>query len=314
MTGPFAASALDLRAAGWRGVLPLPQAAKYPPPKGYTGIDGRDPSGADVWTWIEGREASGNVALRLPDGVVGLDVDAYDHRDGAATLTMAERRRGALPATWRVTSRTDGTSGVRLYRVPAGRRWVGTFGPGTEVVQRVHRYVVAPPSIHPHTGEPYRWAGPDGETRIPRPDELPALPDRWVETLAVPDTATRSTRTRAARGRRPRPTAPAQVSASRFTGKLGPHHPDWVTAQLDDHLRQYRRAATTSEARDLAETVGYLGGQAVILRLIPLDDFVDRFAAATARTSLSLADARTAGDRGIQRAKLAPWRLAATTA
>lgn len=311
MSGPYAAAALDLWSSGWRAVLPLPSGAKYPPPKGTTGIDGRDPSGADVWAWTEGRHRGGNVAIRLPDTVIGLDVDAYDDRHGAHTLERAEARWGALPATWRVTCRDDGISGIRLYRVPAGRRFVGTFGPGTETVQRVHRYVVAPPSIHP-TGRVYRWAGPDGEGRAPRPVELPALPERWVSALTVPAAHTR----RPARGRTRSPARARDPRSSmeRLAARTGSHHPDWVIAQLDDHLRQLRKAATAGEARDLVAAVGFLGGQAVILRLVALDDFCDRFHTAVARTPLAREDATAAGATGMTRAKLTPWRLATTSA
>ncbi len=46
----------------------------------------------------------GNVGLRLPECVLGIDVDAYAGKSGAATLAEAEARLGALPLTWRSTA------------------------------------------------------------------------------------------------------------------------------------------------------------------------------------------------------------------
>lgn len=183
MTGPYAQAAGDYYAAGWKP-LPLPERRKALPPTGYTGNDGIDPSWPDVMAWIEGGEGAGNVALRLPRGVLGLDIDNYGSKQGAATLESGERLWGPLPPTWRTTSRDDGVSGIRLYRVPVGLRWPGTFGPGTETIRHEHRYAVAPPSVHPE-GRTYRWIDPHGHVSLvpPRADELPPLPTAWVVGL-----------------------------------------------------------------------------------------------------------------------------------
>lgn len=307
MTGPYAAAALTYRAAGWTGVLPLPPRTKCAPPAGTTGIDGRDPSGADVYAWTESH-GRGNVALRLPDTVVGLDVDAYDDRGGGETLARAEARWGALPATWRVTSRDDGLSGIRLYRIPAGLRLLGTFGAGTEVVQHAHRYVVAAPSVHP-SGAVYEWHGPDGETGIARPDQLPPLPVAWVDALTV--AARRGRSSRGTRRPTPRPAAPAEPAVERLARRTGAHDPAWIVAQLDDHLRQLRKAATRGEVLDYATAVGYLAAQATELDLVNGAELAARIAVAihrvsgTANTS-AIDDAMRAGRT---RAHTAPWRL-----
>jgi hypothetical protein len=183
--GPYAQAFEAYLAAGWRGVLPLPARRKTPPPDGYTGRVLTWPSVPDVYTWAEQREGRGNVALRLPQHVVGIDVDAYDNKPGAQTLTDHEQRLGALPPTWRSTSRDDGVSGIRLFRIPEGLHWPGDLGGGIEVIQYRHRYVVAPPSLHPE-GRAYRWITPDGATSataVPHVDELPWLPDTWIQGL-----------------------------------------------------------------------------------------------------------------------------------
>ena len=175
MTNPYGESAADYWRAGWRGVLPLPLRQKYPPPGGYTGADGAWPSYPDIQTWIDGEPA--NVALRLPDGVIGLDIDAY--AGGDDTYFRARNRLGELPITWRATSRYDGLSGIYLFRVPGGLAWPGEIGPHVEIVQRRHRYMVAPPSIHPSGNQYYWYRGAELAT-MPRVDDLPEMPSIWV--------------------------------------------------------------------------------------------------------------------------------------
>lgn len=180
MTGPYSTAAEIYWAAGWRGVLPLPARAKKSPPNGYTGVSGVDPSFADIHSWTEGREGVGNIGLRLPLDVIGVDVDAYDGKLGATTIKAAEKTHGVLPPTWRTTSRDDGVSGIRLYRVPPGLAW-SEIGDGIETIQRGHRYAVVWPSLHPE-GRTYRWIDPSGvvSTVIPDLDDLPSLPGTWV--------------------------------------------------------------------------------------------------------------------------------------
>jgi bifunctional DNA primase/polymerase-like protein len=128
-----------------------------------------------------------NVALRLPDGVIGIDLDLYedptkDHpaAERQAAWKVLEARLGPLPGSPRATSRDDGASGIRLYRVPPSWKAAGILpaapvceghplpdgreakpgdlvSPG-EVIQHHHRYMVAPPSLHP-SGRRYRWLG-----------------------------------------------------------------------------------------------------------------------------------------------------------
>lgn len=184
MTGPYTTAADAYWRAGWRGVLPLPARAKKWPPKTYTGAGGIDPSYPDVMAWTEGTEGVGNIALRLPIDVIGIDVDAYDDKVGAKTLAGAERAHGKLPPTWRTTSRDDGVSGIRLYRVPPGMAW-DQIGDGIETIQRAHRYAVVWPSVHPE-GRTYRWIDPSGvvSTVIPHLDELPSLPQQWIDAYS----------------------------------------------------------------------------------------------------------------------------------
>ena len=179
---PYAHAADIYWRAGWRGPLPLPARAKKHPPKGYTGEGGRYPSYADIHAWAEAKEGAGNIALRMPPGVLGIDVDNYGGKPGGETITLAQAAHGALPPSWRTTSRDDGVSGISFYRIPEGLAWPGEIGPAVELIRVDHRYAVVWPSLHPE-GRTYRWISPDGlvSTAVPDPDQLPALPKAWVD-------------------------------------------------------------------------------------------------------------------------------------
>ncbi len=173
------------RRVGWAGTLPLPHSQKSPPPSGFTGAEGRWPENQDLEEW-RARKGPYNLAVRFPPIVLGLDVDAYGDKPGAITLRRLEADNGRLPATWTSTSRADGVSGIRLYRVPHGiESWPTEAGPGIEIIRHGHRYAVVWPSEHPD-GRMYVWLGPDGteaEGEIPSLGDLPELPARWLKAL-----------------------------------------------------------------------------------------------------------------------------------
>lgn len=180
------------RAAGWTGPLPLPAGTKWPPPDGFTGWHGTYPSGADSQTWIDDYPEYANtyqLALRMPDDIIGIDVDHYGDKRGGDTLAEAARRWGPLPAAPRSSARTEPLSGIRFYRVPPGTTLRTKIGfpelelGGIEIIQKHHRYAVVWPSIHPTTGTPYAWHDTSGPDVPPRARHLLALPDRWIEAL-----------------------------------------------------------------------------------------------------------------------------------
>lgn len=182
---PYGSAAESYWDAGWRGILPLPVRAKKLAIKGWSGRHGITPSRADVQAWID--DEPHNICLRMPDNLLGIDVDAYDDKHGALTFATCETQWGRLPPTWRTTSRDDGVSGIRLYVIPPGLRWPGQLpGGGVELCHLAHRYVIAPPSIHPE-GRRYRWINPDGMDTfsVPSPDDLPRLPINWITNLSL---------------------------------------------------------------------------------------------------------------------------------
>ncbi|MCK9870165.1 bifunctional DNA primase/polymerase [Nocardiopsis dassonvillei] len=123
-----------------------------------------------------------NVALRLPRGLIGIDVDAYGDKPGFETLKDCYRKFGPLPKTDRSGSR-NGHSGIYLYRVPEDYEAISKL-PGIEFIQHHHRYMVVEPSVHPDTGDVYKWH-PVGDSPmwLNGPESFPKLPDPWLEGL-----------------------------------------------------------------------------------------------------------------------------------
>lgn len=191
---PYRIAARDYLDAGWSPV-PFPARKKKPPADPFTGEHGAYVTAKDIARWSKGNATSngvsfvpGNIGLRLPKTVLGIDVDAYDTKHGAETLAAAEKAWGQLPATWISTSRSDGVSGIRLFRIPEGLAWPGKLpsGGGVELIRWDHRYCIVAPSVHPDTGATYGWIRPDGsraDDEFPSVDELPELPASWVEGL-----------------------------------------------------------------------------------------------------------------------------------
>lgn len=194
---PFVRSARAYHNAGLYPV-PLPARAKKSPPTGFTGWknDYRKATQKQLDEWLgSAKHKNANIALWLGPGLLGIDVDAYK-KDGRETLAAIEADLGPLPDTWTSSARADGQSGIRVYRVPVEMTWPGKLGPGIETIHVGHRYLVAPPSIHPELtaehGEPvpYQWYEPgapidgNGQLDPPDPDEFEELGDDWTEYLS----------------------------------------------------------------------------------------------------------------------------------
>jgi hypothetical protein len=183
--GPFEVAAEAYRDADM-GPIALPSKAKWPPVEGWTGAKHRGVyavTDADL-RFQAGMRREANLGVRLPEDVVGIDIDVRNGGDTTVALTAA--RLGPLPPTMSSTSRDDG-SRIDFFRVPPGQRWKD-LGGGVETVWWGSRYAVAWPSVHPDTGGTYRWHRPNGTAL----DGVPvggwaavteALPDAWVEHL-----------------------------------------------------------------------------------------------------------------------------------
>lgn len=181
--GPYEAAASDYLARGW-SPLSLPAGCKHEPLRGWTGYRGRYVESLEHVAAHAAANPGGNVAVRVPDTVIGVDVDAHSGKRGLSTLVDAEVDLGPLPPTYRSSAR-DAPSGIRFYRVPGGLRW-RDLGEHVETVSWHHRYAVVAPSTNPDAGgSPYRWFGPDGEPcEPPAVADLPELPAEWVARLS----------------------------------------------------------------------------------------------------------------------------------
>jgi Bifunctional DNA primase/polymerase, N-terminal len=200
----FLAWAHKLHGNGWH---PIPigrevkgKSGKAPWLKHQIGFDGEDADPYEFELWpdrIESMIKSGckgilSLGSRMPAGVIGIDVDhGYTDSHGRAkrgmhTLAWFESLWGPLPPTYIITARPyKSGSGIRLFRVDADNwRWPGDLetpdgGGDVEIIDRHHRLIVVPPSMH-HTGAPYRLYGPDGDEVepgiLPPIDDLPELP------------------------------------------------------------------------------------------------------------------------------------------
>lgn len=176
--------ASEYRKSGWKGTLPLPPRMKKDPPAGYTGVTGAWPTADQVKSWARGKHKDGNVAIRMPEDVIGIDVDhGYNGKTGMDTLNELIEKWGPLPPTFKSGSREEG--GIMFFKVPKEHNLPGGAGKDIDIIQHVHRYAVVYPSIHPDTQNRYFWRDADGEIidYVPQVDQLPALPDAWFEGL-----------------------------------------------------------------------------------------------------------------------------------
>ncbi|OBK51436.1 hypothetical protein A5657_18130 [Mycobacterium kubicae] len=146
------------------------------------------------------REA--NICLRLGGvdddyEVIAIDVDHYRKGDrdkrGGDQLEALENAHGKLPATWTSSSRTDGISGKRFYRVPRGHAFRGQVDKDIECLQKGHRFAVVWPSFNPDSQAIETWFPPGAPLTeagrrlwdgvIPDATMLEVLPKQWVDYL-----------------------------------------------------------------------------------------------------------------------------------
>jgi hypothetical protein len=140
-------------------------------------FNGGPPPATERERWAAGDTGVGVVAGQASHGLIAVDIDSEDPAIQAALQTV-------LPPTH---VRKTGARGETLfYYGPeiaqsqswniAGKRVVDLIGPG--------RQTVLPPTIHPDTGEPYRWSGSESLEDL-QPHELPTLPADIAERITA---------------------------------------------------------------------------------------------------------------------------------
>ncbi len=134
-----------------------------------------------------------NIGLKC-DNLLVIDVDNKNGKNGNADFSKVMDRLG--PVTTGPVSQSGNYGYHLFFRKPGvdiksakGVKWEGKKT-GIDI-QVGNQYIVMPPSIHPVTGLAYQWKSPPCSV-----DELPALPDAWIEhflphrtpkTIIVPD-------------------------------------------------------------------------------------------------------------------------------
>ncbi|WP_456286246.1 bifunctional DNA primase/polymerase [Microbacterium sp. JZ70] len=139
-------AALELAEAGWK-VLPLK--GKQPTtgltPHGHKDAT-RNPKRIRRW-WADG---DWNIGSPVPENVVVFDVDP---RNGGSRRAL--ERAAGVPLNATLTTRS-GSGGWHLYYVRPWEHVTGLRLP-SGIDFKTNGYMVMPPSVHPDTGQPYRW-------------------------------------------------------------------------------------------------------------------------------------------------------------
>ncbi|MEB3065398.1 bifunctional DNA primase/polymerase [[Mycobacterium] zoologicum] len=147
------ANAIEYAERGWH-LVPLKTRLKEPAIRRWAD---RPMSVQQVARWWDANPRN-NIGTLIPDDHIVLDIDPRN--GGADSLATLVSAHGELPPTLTCWSgRGDG--GRHLWfrlRQPMGmQRQVLANLPGIDVKLPGRGYVVLPPSIHPKTGQPYRW-------------------------------------------------------------------------------------------------------------------------------------------------------------
>jgi hypothetical protein len=203
--GPFALGAPLYRPL-WPSVIHIPEDRKKEPPTGYTGFKGKIADNEQFAEWIDVK-ADRNLAVWLGFQIdlndelwviVAIDVDNYDDKLGGSQLAELVKKLGPLPDTWVSSSRIDGISGIRYFRVrydPNLR--LRNVAEHIETIYFGWRYALVWPSVV--EGRQYWWFPPGvlpdengraawkPESGIPDPATFPELPKPWFDYILRTD-------------------------------------------------------------------------------------------------------------------------------
>jgi len=124
--------------------------------------------------WL--RWPAANIGGRVPASLFVLDVDPRNGGEDSFRKLADEYEHGDLPDT-RMSYSGRGDGGRHYwFRHPGGQLVSTNLGDGLDI--KTHAgYVVLPPSIHPDSRKPYRWAEPVLE---------PLTPPAWLVGLLRP--------------------------------------------------------------------------------------------------------------------------------
>ena len=132
---------------------------------------------AKVSQWLTRWPAS-NIGIAFGAGVIDIELDTKNGKNGPATIAELEKRLGKLPQTYSWLSGGGGLHRVYKVNVPI-RGGIEALGNGVDVLSD-GRQAVAPPSLH-MSGKRYARHG--------AVDHPVALPEAWVAELRMRDSA-----------------------------------------------------------------------------------------------------------------------------
>jgi hypothetical protein len=209
-----------------------------------------DPGRVGRW-W--GRWPLANIGARVPASLLVIDIDP--RHGGLERLAALEREHGPLPST-RISISGRGDGGQHRWFMHVGSQ-VSAAQLGAGVDLKTHRgYVLLPPSWHPATGKPYRWAEPTLD-----PAALPAAWRRLLSPMPRPvPAAARPTLPALARGTR---VAEAFDQATSWAQVLGPH--GWTCPDPDpdaDGARWRHPGATNPKSATIRHGLLFVYSQA----------------------------------------------------
>lgn len=172
-------AAIDLAGRGY-AVFPCKAGAKIPATAHGFHDAQADVEAAKKW-WGDNPAANIGVATGKPSGVVVIDVDQKNGKDGKASLAILEAELGSLPACPESSTPTGGRHLLFAHpggdEIPCSRDKLGI---GIDI-RADGGYIVVPPSKIPD-GD-YSWvAGLDDAG-------LPEIPPAWLERIRNPPAA-----------------------------------------------------------------------------------------------------------------------------
>lgn len=185
---PGREDALRLAAAGWP-VLPL----RGKIPTTAHGVKDATTDPATIERWWPG-SAQHNIGAQVPRSLIVLDIDP---QNGGSLEALRAAAGGYLPPTLTVHS-GRGTGGRHLYFLHPGGPVTSTRLPEGIDVKTDRGYCVMPPSLHPATGQQYRW---ERATPAHLPTDLIALlraPEPRPRPASAPQGSPRASSMRAA--------------------------------------------------------------------------------------------------------------------
>lgn len=174
-----AIKALQYAAFGF-AVFPLHYRSKRPRIDEWQHRASKDPNIVREF-WRQNPKAGIGVCCGLSDLAV-IDVDPRN--GGQETLARLEAERGSVWDHDCAIARSGGGGWHYFFKAPEGVRLPAKLGPGVDLLSGPH-YVVLEPSIHPESGQPYRWE--KGASPLTM-RELPELPEAWWTPLATDTT------------------------------------------------------------------------------------------------------------------------------